>query len=81
MGTNDLERLETVNTARGDVELGYTEAIQQHYARHVVQRKHVSQRKLDFEASRPRWLRECMAEATGVFFYGNCITSYEIKHV
>jgi glycerol uptake facilitator-like aquaporin len=29
----------------------------------------VSQRKLDFEHRRPRWLRECLAEATGVFFY------------
>ena len=29
----------------------------------------MSQRKLDFEQARPRWLREMMAEATGVFFY------------
>ena len=53
----------------GELELGVTEAIQQHYARHVVSPKAVTQRKLDFEAKRPRWLRECMAEATGVFFY------------
>jgi len=66
---NDLERMETVNTGAGDVEIGITDAIQQHFARHVVQRKPVSQRKLDFEHKRPRWLRECMAEATGVFFY------------
>jgi len=65
----DLERMETVNTNAGDVEIGITDAIQQHFARHVVQRKPVSQRKLDFEHKRPRWLRECMAEATGVFFY------------
>lgn len=52
-----------------DLELGATEAVQQHYARHVVSPKPVTQRKLDFERSRPRWLRECIAEATGVFFY------------
>jgi len=51
------------------VELGATEAVQKHFARHVVARKAVSQRKLDFEHSRPRWLREMAAEATGVFFY------------
>lgn len=64
--------MNTVNTARGDIELGVSDAIQKHYARHVVQRKPVSQRKLDFEARRPRWLREMMAEATGVFFYVYC---------
>lgn len=52
-----------------DLEIGATEAIQKHYARHVVATKPVSQRKLDFEHKRPRWLREMMAEATGVFFY------------
>ncbi|KAK0322367.1 hypothetical protein LTR82_006820 [Friedmanniomyces endolithicus] len=52
-----------------DLELGATEAIQKHYSRHVVEARPVSQRKLDFEHSRPRWLREMMAEATGVFFY------------
>lgn len=68
------------------VEIGATEAVQQHLSRHVVATKPVSQRKLDFEHARyvpyvsifqeyliimvrPRWLRECMAEATGVFFY------------
>ena len=51
------------------VEIGATEAIQQHFARHVVTHKPISQRKLDFEHSRPRWLREMAAEATGVFFY------------
>lgn len=38
-------------------------------SRNVVAAKPVSQRKLDFEHARPRWLRECMAEATGVFFF------------
>ena len=61
-----------VNLYRTDdyvVELGATEAVQQHMSRHVVATKPVSQRKLDFEHKRPRILRECMAEATGVFFY------------
>lgn len=40
-----------------------------HIERRVVPAKPVSQRKLDFEHKRPRLLRECMAEATGVFFY------------
>lgn len=51
------------------MELGATEAVQRHVSRHVVESKPVSQRKLDFEYSRPRWLREMAAEATGVFFY------------
>ncbi|GME35596.1 aquaporin-like protein [Neofusicoccum parvum] len=57
-----LERLQTL-------EVGATDAVQKHYARHVVERRPVSQRKLDFEHKRPRWLREMAAEATGVFFY------------
>lgn len=44
-----------------------TEAVQRHISRHVIAPKPVSQRKLDFERARPRWLREMMAEATGVF--------------
>jgi len=60
-----MERLHT-----NDLELGATEAAQKHFERHVVAPKAVSQRKLDFEHRRPRWLREMMAEATGVFFYG-----------
>ncbi|KAK5115531.1 hypothetical protein LTR62_001190 [Meristemomyces frigidus] len=55
--------------ATHDLELGATEAVSKHYSRHVVEARPVSQRRLDFEHSRPRWLRECMAEATGVFFY------------
>lgn len=52
-----------------EMELGATEAVQRHFSRHVVETKPVSQRKLDFEHSRPRWLREMAAEATGVFFF------------
>jgi len=52
-----------------DIELGISEALQRHVTRHVVPPKPVTQRKLDFEHKRPRILRECMAEATGVFFY------------
>lgn len=63
-----MQRLRT-----NDLELGTTEVIQRHYSRHVVAPKAVTQRKLDFEHSRPRWLRECLAEATGVFFYGPII--------
>lgn len=59
-----IERLHT-----NDLEIGATEAVQQHISRHVVAAKPVSQRKLNFEHARPRWLREMMAEATGVFFY------------
>ena len=58
-----------------ELELGATEAVQRHVSRHVVERRPISQRKLDFEHARPRWLRECMAEATGVFFYGRCAHS------
>ena len=52
-----------------EIELGATDALQRHITRHVIPPKPVSQRKLDFEHRRPRILRECMAEATGVFFY------------
>lgn len=61
---HDLHRLHT-----GQLELGATEAVQRHISRQVIAPKPVSQRKLDFEHSRPRWLREMAAEATGVFFY------------
>ncbi|KAL9102144.1 MAG: hypothetical protein Q9163_002675 [Psora crenata] len=62
--SDHLERLRTY-----DLELGATEALQKHASRHVVATKPVTQRKLDFEHRRPRILRECMAEATGAFFY------------
>ncbi|KAL1998222.1 hypothetical protein VTN02DRAFT_6623 [Thermoascus thermophilus] len=52
-----------------DVEIGISEAIRRHATRHVVSPKPVSERTLNFEHKRPRWLRECVAEATGVFFY------------
>ncbi|KAM3502990.1 hypothetical protein MY11210_008880 [Beauveria gryllotalpidicola] len=60
----DLTRLRT-----HDLELGVTHAIERRVSRHVVPAKRASQRRLDFERARPRWLRECLAEATGVFFY------------
>jgi hypothetical protein len=59
-----MQRLHTA-----DIEIGYSEALQKHVSRHVIPPKSVSQRRLDFEHRRPRFLRECMAEATGVFFY------------
>ena len=61
---HDMQRLHT-----NDMELGVTDALQQHISRHVIAPKAVSARKLKFEHSRPRILREMMAEATGVFFY------------
>ncbi|KAG4421801.1 hypothetical protein IFR04_005051 [Cadophora malorum] len=60
----DAERLHT-----HDMEIGVTDAVQRHVQRNVVPPKPVSQRKLDFEHSRPRWMREMAAEALGVFFY------------
>lgn len=64
MSGHNLDRLAT-----NDLEVGATEAVQRHITRHVAHVRPISQRKLDFEHHRPRWLRECMAEATGVFFY------------
>jgi hypothetical protein len=61
------DHMQRLHTA--DIEIGYSDALQKHLSRHVVPPKAVSQRKLDFEHNRPRILRECMAEATGVFFY------------
>lgn len=63
-GQQDLHRLGT-----NDMEIGVTDALQRHVTRHVVAPKPVSQRKLDFEHSRPRLVREMAAEAMGVFFY------------
>ncbi|TVY81483.1 Aquaporin-3 [Lachnellula suecica] len=60
----DAQRLHT-----HDMEIGVTDAVQRHVQRNVVAPKPVSQRKLDFEHSRPRWAREMAAEALGVFFY------------
>lgn len=60
----DPQRLRT-----HDLEVGVTDAVQRHATRHVVAPKPVSQRKLDFEHARPRWFRECAAEALGVFMY------------
>ncbi|MCJ1375666.1 hypothetical protein MMC20_006903 [Loxospora ochrophaea] len=46
MSANHLDRLQT-----NDLEIGATEAVQRHISRHVVERKAISQRKLDFEHS------------------------------
>lgn len=53
-----------------DIELGITDVLHKHLTRHVAATRPVSQRRLNFEHARPRWLREMVAEATGVFFYG-----------
>lgn len=60
----DLRRLHTY-----ELEVGFTDAVQKHVRRHVVTPPPVSQRRLDFEHARPRWIREMAAEAMGVFFY------------
>jgi len=60
----DARRLHT-----NELEGGVTEAVQRHMHRHVVPPRPVTQRKLDFEHARPRWMREMAAEALGVFFY------------
>ncbi|CZR51891.1 probable Putative channel protein, exgression is glucose repressed by Mig1 and Mig2 [Phialocephala subalpina] len=60
----DAQRLHT-----HDMEIGVTDAVQKHVQRNVVAPKPISQRKLDFEHARPRWMREMAAEAIGVFFY------------
>lgn len=65
----DLSPESTTTGSENDIELGISEALERHVTRHVVHAKPVTQRKLDFEHRRPRILRECMAEATGVFFY------------
>ena len=52
-----------------EIEIGITEALSRHIARHVVAARPVAQRTLNFEAKRPRWLRECAAEALGVFIF------------
>ncbi|KAF3072858.1 hypothetical protein TsFJ059_006911 [Trichoderma semiorbis] len=76
--TEQLNRLHT-----HDLELGTTDAVQKHISRNVVPPRRVSQRRLDFEHRRPRWLRECIAEATGVFMYVlpgiGAITSFTIN--
>lgn len=70
MSKPEMSRLDTIDTGRGDLELGITDVLQKHFSRKPVQRRTITQRQLDFERSRPRWLREMFAEATGVFFYG-----------
>ena len=61
---HDLQRQHT-----GEIEIGFSEALNRHVTRHVVPAPPVSQRKINFEHRRPRIMRECLAEATGVFFY------------
>jgi len=65
-GTNDhdMRRLHT-----NEMEVGITDVVQRHARRHVVKPKAITQKKLDFEHARPRWMREMAAESIGVFFY------------
>lgn len=64
-----LRRLRT-----GDVELGISDVLQRHITRHVADQKPITQRRLDFEHTRPRWYREIIAEAIGVFLYGMLVS-------
>ncbi|KOS20770.1 Glycerol uptake facilitator protein [Escovopsis weberi] len=64
MTSSPVERLGT-----HDLELGVTDLLQRHVSRHVVPPQRVSARRLRFESARPRWFRECLAEALGVFFF------------
>jgi MIP family channel proteins len=50
-------------------EVDIKEVVERHVASQEPAWKAVTQRRLDFEHSRPQWLRECLAEATGVFMY------------
>lgn len=65
MVSGSIERLDT-----GVLELGVTEAVQQHVHRHVIERRPITEKRLAFEHARPKLLREMAAEATGVFMYG-----------
>ncbi|KAL1984836.1 hypothetical protein VTN96DRAFT_8680 [Rasamsonia emersonii] len=58
----------TQSKTQPDIEIGLSEVLRQHVSRHLPS-KHVSQRRLTFERYRPTILRECVAEAMGVFFY------------
>lgn len=64
-----MSRSDPSRPQAGELEVGYTEAVERHANRHAVAPKPVSQRKLDFENARPRWMREIAAEAMGVFFF------------
>jgi len=54
----------------GDIEIGVSEVLKRHVTRHLKTDEPISQRRLDYEHSRPKILREMAAEALGVFFYG-----------
>lgn len=54
-----------------NVESGVADILRQYSARHLPP-KPVSRRRLAFERQRPRILRECTAEAIGVFFFVFC---------
>jgi hypothetical protein len=64
----DEARLNRLGTH--DIELGVSDVLQRHVTRHVANQPAVTQRRLNFEHTRPRWFREIVAEAIGVFLYG-----------
>lgn len=60
------------------------EAAAQYIAAHEPVYRPVSERRLEFEHARPALLRQCVAEATGVFFFVFCgiasIASFVLHH-
>jgi hypothetical protein len=65
----------TQSKTQPDIEIGLSEALRKHVTRHLPA-KHITRRRLAFERQRPTILRECVAEAMGVFFY-----VYVYRHV
>ncbi|KAL8399788.1 hypothetical protein RB594_000267 [Gaeumannomyces avenae] len=66
------------------VDCAVHDALERHVSQQLPPYKPVSQRKLSREARRPRWLRECIAELLGVFFFVfpglASIASFTIHH-
>jgi hypothetical protein len=67
-GDADPDRLRRLRST--DVELGISDVLHRHITRHVAEQRPVSQRRLNFENTRPRWYREMAAESIGVFLFG-----------
>ena len=67
-----------------EIDMDIQAAASQYLTDHEPPFKPVSQRRLDLEARRPSWLRECVAEATGVFIFVLCgissIASFTLHH-
>lgn len=69
-----LSEIETASDKRhrletSDIETGIANALQRHVTRHVAPAPKVTQTRLEYERKRPRWLKEMIAEAIGVFIF------------